>query len=84
MGEAETNLIWAAAARAKARWRAVGGITGLPVVHLDGLCWQPGWVAMERAAWRHTVENEIAKDAWIIDGNFKLAGTATLPRAGRG
>ena len=52
-----------------------------PVVHLDGLYWQPGWVAMERAAWRRTVENEIAKDAWIIDGNFGSSLELRLSRA---
>ena len=51
------------------------------MVHLDGLYWQPGWVAMERAAWRRTVENEIAKDAWIIDGNFGSSLELRLSRA---
>ena len=54
---------------------------GKRVVHLDGLYWQPGWVAMERAAWRRTVENEIAKDAWIIDGNFGSSLELRLSRA---
>ncbi len=61
--------------------RRLGAATGLPVVHLDGLYWQPGWVAMERAAWRRTVENEIAKDAWIIDGNFGSSLELRLSRA---
>ena len=34
-----------------------------------------------RAAWRRTVENEIAKDAWIIDGNFGSSLELRLSRA---
>ncbi|MDL2203738.1 hypothetical protein QQF51_13830 [Brucella intermedia] len=28
--------------------RALGDITGLPVVHIDTLYWQPGWVMQPR------------------------------------
>ena len=71
LGEAKRILILGCGGAGKSTLaRRLGAATGLPVVHLDGLYWQPGWVAMERAAWRRTVENEIAKDAWIIDGNF--------------
>ena len=73
LGEAKRILILGCGGAGKSTLaRRLGAATGLPVVHLDGLYWQPGWVAMERAAWRRTVENEIAKDAWIIDGNFGL------------
>ena len=56
--------------------RQLGAALGLPVVHLDSLYWRPGWVPMEQEAWRSTVEGEIARDTWIIDGNF--AGTLEL------
>ena len=82
LGEAKRILILGCGGAGKSTLaRRLGAATGLPVVHLDGLYWQPGWVAMERAAWRRTVENEIAKDAWIIDGNF---GSSLELRLSRG
>lgn len=82
LGEAKRILILGCGGAGKSTLaRRLGAATGLPVVHLDGLYWQPGWVAMERAAWRRTVENEIAKDAWIIDGNFGSSLELRLSRA---
>ena len=58
LGEAKRILILGCGGAGKSTLaRRLGAATGLPVVHLDGLYWQPGWVAMERAAWRRTVEN---------------------------
>jgi len=53
--------------------RALGQRTGLPVVHLDRVFWQPGWTPMQDDAWRSTVAELVADEAWIIDGNY--AGT---------
>ena len=50
--------------------RKLGEKTGLPVVHLDKLFWKPGWVEMERDAFDALLRRELAKDKWIMDGNF--------------
>ena len=50
--------------------RAMGEKTGLPVVHLDKLFWKPGWVEMPKDEFDAILRREIAKDQWIIDGNF--------------
>lgn len=50
--------------------RRLGEITGLPVIHLDRMYWKRGWVKTEKNKWRESVEREIAKPAWLIDGNF--------------
>ena len=50
--------------------RALGDLTGLPVVHLDRLYWRPGWGEPPKAEWRARVEREAAKDRWILDGNY--------------
>ena len=50
--------------------RAMGEKTGLPVVHLDKLFWKPGWVEMPKDEFDELLHREIAKDQWIIDGNF--------------
>jgi len=48
----------------------LGERTGLPVIHLDAAYWRPGWVEPPADEWRRTVEALLARDAWIMDGNF--------------
>jgi adenylate kinase family enzyme len=66
--------------------------TGLPLVHLDALYWKPGWVQTPRDEWVRTLDELLARDAWILDGNYansldrRLAACDTvifldLPRA---
>lgn len=50
--------------------RRLGEATGIEVVHLDKLHWQPGWVEPPKAEWHKTVEKAIAKESWIMDGNY--------------
>jgi len=50
--------------------RQLGEITGLPVIHLDRLFWKPGWTETPKDVWRHTIEDLVKGDEWIIDGNF--------------
>jgi adenylate kinase family enzyme len=48
----------------------LGERTGLPVVHLDALFWRAGWRETPREEWAARVEELIAADAWIMDGNY--------------
>ena len=50
--------------------RRVGERLGLPVVHLDVLFWEPGWVEPDNEAFRSRVKAAIAGDAWVTDGNY--------------
>jgi adenylate kinase family enzyme len=50
--------------------RALGAKLGAPVVHLDALFWQPGWVEPENDKFRAAVAAAIAGDAWVTDGNY--------------
>src|SRR5262245_5075988 len=61
--------------------RAMGPRLGLPVVHLDRHYWSPGWVAPEPAEWRRRVEELVARDAWVMDGNYSGTFDLRLPRA---
>ena len=54
----------------------LGERTGLPVVHLDRLWWLPGWVERSREGFDALLERELAKPAWIIEGNY----ARTFPR----
>ena len=55
--------------------RKMGEKTGLPVVHLDRLFWKPGWEKRAKTEFDEIVQQELAKDVWIMDGNFNR----TLP-----
>ncbi|MCK6459455.1 MAG: DNA topology modulation protein [Planctomycetes bacterium] len=48
----------------------LGAATGLPVVHLDAAFWRPGWVEPAEGEWQRIVADLVARDAWIMDGNF--------------
>ena len=50
--------------------RQLGEKTGLPVVHLDKLFWKPGWESLSRDEFDVLHRRELAKERWIIDGNF--------------
>ena len=55
--------------------------TGLPVVHLDPLFWRPGWKAGPREQFRRELDEKVAEERWIIDGNFVRAGDRRFERA---
>jgi adenylate kinase family enzyme len=48
----------------------LGAILNLEVVHLDSIHWRPGWVKPEKAVWVRIQEELIAKNSWILDGNY--------------
>ncbi|PKP91542.1 MAG: topology modulation protein [Alphaproteobacteria bacterium HGW-Alphaproteobacteria-14] len=60
--------------------RELAPLLGLPLVHMDQLNWNPGWAETERAALRARVEEVVAGEAWLIDGNY---GSTLAPRLER-
>lgn len=50
--------------------RELGLKTGLPVVHLDRLYWQAGWVPTPKNVWLERQHELLAQERWIIDGNY--------------
>lgn len=48
----------------------LGEKLGLPVVHLDKLFWKPNWVQVSQEEFDALHQAELAKDRWIMDGNF--------------
>src|SRR3954452_19155203 len=55
----------------KSRFAAeLGARTGLPVVHLDRLYWQAGWIPRTEREWRDRQAALVRGAEWIIDGNY--------------
>ncbi len=51
--------------------RELAARTGASAVHLDQLYWQPGWKPpADLDAFRSAVNAVLAKDRWILDGEF--------------
>jgi adenylate kinase family enzyme len=44
--------------------------TGIPVIHLDSHYWRPGWESTPPDQWKAKVQELLARDAWIMDGNY--------------
>ena len=62
--------------------RRLGERLGLPVVHLDVLFWEPGWVEPDNEAFRARVRASMTGDAWISEGNYiSRTFDLRLPRA---
>ena len=55
--------------------RQLGEKLNLPVVHMDSIFWLPGWVEMEKDEFDARIRAEMAKETWILDGNYNR----TLP-----
>lgn len=50
--------------------RHLGELLHLEVLHLDKFHWRPGWIEPPKSEWLKTVDKLIARDRWIMDGNF--------------
>jgi nucleotidyltransferase substrate binding protein (TIGR01987 family) len=61
--------------------RAVGARLGLPVVHLDALFWKPGWVESDQESFRAAVDQALAGQRWVSDGNFTSVADIRFSRA---
>jgi adenylate kinase family enzyme len=48
----------------------LGPLLNLPVVHLDALNWQPGWVMAPDDVFRARTLDVLRRPRWIIDGNY--------------
>lgn len=60
--------------------RQLGEKLDLPVVHLDKLFWRPGWVQVSQEEFDRLHREELAKDRWIMDGNFNRTMEERLAR----
>jgi adenylate kinase family enzyme len=61
--------------------RALGRQTGLPVVHIDQLFWQPNWRKVSPEIYLAHLDQAVAGEQWIIDGNYPSTLDRRIPRA---
>ena len=48
----------------------LGEITGLPVIELDKMFWQPGLHALPPSEWVKMQRSLVAQESWIMDGDL--------------
>lgn len=53
---------------------------GLPLIHMDQLGWQPGWVETGKAELERLVARAVSGERWLIEGNY---GSTLPPRLAR-
>ena len=53
---------------------------GLPLVHMDQLGCQPGWVETDKATLHARIAEVVAGERWLIEGNY---GSTLAPRLAR-
>jgi adenylate kinase family enzyme len=51
--------------------RALAERLHAPLIELDGLMHQPGWVPKPDEDFKQEVERATAQDAWVVDGNYR-------------
>jgi adenylate kinase family enzyme len=50
--------------------RALGRVTGIPVIHLDENYWNPGWIDTPRDQFAEIQGALVAQEHWIIEGHY--------------
>ncbi len=63
--------------------REIGRITGLPVVHIDHIHWQTGWVERTRPEKTRLCNEVEAREAWIFEGGHSATWAYRIARADR-
>jgi adenylate kinase family enzyme len=60
--------------------RELAPLMRLPLVHMDQLGWQAGWVETEKDELHARLADVVTQDAWLIEGNY---GSTLAPRLAR-
>jgi len=48
----------------------IAEVTGLPLIHLDAHYWRAGWRPTPAEEWREKVSALVARDRWVMGGNY--------------
>ncbi len=61
--------------------RKLGECTGLPVIHIDTIHWQPGWIERSRDEKTRLCHEVEASDRWIFEGGHSATWSNRIARA---
>jgi adenylate kinase family enzyme len=61
--------------------RLLGERTGLPVVHIDHIHWQAGWIERDKEDKDRLTREVHARDAWIFEGGHSRTYDDRMARA---
>ena len=61
--------------------QALGERTGLPVIHIDQIHWQPGWVERSKAEKTRLCQEAEKQSCWIFEGGHSVTWPSRLDRA---
>lgn len=61
--------------------RALAERLPLPLIHLDQYFWLPGWREVDREQWLTINRELVARENWIMDGNYGSTMDLRLERA---
>jgi len=61
--------------------RQLGSLLAVEVIHLDTHFWQPNWVPSSWADWEAKLEQLLAGDSWVMDGNYPKSLVRRLSRS---
>ena len=61
--------------------RRLAEALGCEHIELDALYWGPGWSEAPREAFRAAVEERLAGDRWVMDGNYSVVRDVVWSRA---
>ena len=61
--------------------KSLGQITGLPVVHIDTIHWQTGWVERSQDERTRLCEEVHVRDEWIFEGGHSITWPSRIARA---
>ena len=59
----------------------LGEVTGLPVIHIDRIHWQPGWIERSKAEKTRLCLQAEAGERWIFEGGHSRTWPSRLARA---
>ncbi|MCU0948122.1 MAG: topology modulation protein [Porphyrobacter sp.] len=60
--------------------RELAPLLGLPLIHMDQMGWQAGWIETDKAELDARLAQAVAGERWLIEGNY---GSTLAPRLER-
>jgi adenylate kinase family enzyme len=60
--------------------RAVARVLGVSHIELDSIYHQANWTALSAPEFRRRVHDEVARDAWTVDGNYRAVRAEIMQR----